>query len=711
MGSSANARVRDYLLQELRSLGLDPQVQSTVAITPRFSAIGKVENVMARLKGTNPGRAVLLMAHYDSQPVAPGGGDDGQGVAAILETLRALRAGPALRNDVIALFTDGEEDGLLGASAFMDDHPWAKEIGVALNLEGRGNRGPVVMFETSAENGWLIQQLANSVPNLVATSLSYEVYRRMPNDTDFTALKARGVAGLNFAHLGGWAAYHTPRDTADALDLGTLQHHGAYALALTRHLGSLSLSSSSTRAPDSVYFSVPLVGFIRYGRGWAVPLSLLGLAAFCAVAFIERRARRATSIGLFLGTLAAGATTALTGLLALGLWFGVSELHRRWFGEGDVAKSDLYVLAIALFAVAWHATLHNLLRRKFQFAELALGSAAVWTAFSLASAGFVVGASYVFIFPLLAILLSIPVMSRTEGDSPPDLIAVLGLVAVMIPLVALLAPLNYWLAVIFGVTKFGVQVLGVFLGLSLSLVTPQWELLFRTRRWLTPLVALAGFSAFLVAGLATVRFTSEHPKGTNLFYALDSDKAEALWVGTSETPDAWTTLFLTSMPSREPLPEFFPQFFTDRPNAILLSHHAPSITLAPPAVELLENRRTSQTRLLRLRISPARNGRWLTLYLPDAEVVAAAVDGRDARKDPAARRRPKSGWAFTYVNPPSAGIETTWEVRGAGAVMLRVIEMSAGLPRAASDRVAARPAETVPVQTGDATLVARTFTF
>jgi len=118
MGSPANAVVRDYLVSELRGLGLAPQVQKATAAYYPLSGIiqaGTPENVLARLPGTDPGgKAFLLAAHYDSVPTGPGATDNGSSVATVLETLRALQAGPPLGNDVIVLFTDGEERGLLG---------------------------------------------------------------------------------------------------------------------------------------------------------------------------------------------------------------------------------------------------------------------------------------------------------------------------------------------------------------------------------------------------------------------------------------------------------------------------------------------------------------------------------------------------------------------------------------------------------------------
>ncbi len=111
-----------------------------------------LRNIIARRKGQGPSgkKASLLCAHYDTGQYAPAQGDDASGVAAILETLRAINAGPALERDVIALLDDGEERGLQGSKLFVDEHPWAKEVGVVLNFDARGSSGPSFMFETAS---------------------------------------------------------------------------------------------------------------------------------------------------------------------------------------------------------------------------------------------------------------------------------------------------------------------------------------------------------------------------------------------------------------------------------------------------------------------------------------------------------------------------------------------------------------------------------
>jgi Zn-dependent M28 family amino/carboxypeptidase len=222
----------------------------------------------------------LLVAHYDSVPTGSGASDDGAGVAAMLETARALKAGPLPKNDVILLFTDGEERGLLGAQAFADGHSWASDVAVVLNLETRGNTGAARLFEVGDQNGWIIGEFAKAVPYPVANSGSTAGYQLSGSDTDLTVFLDTGLPGLNVAYLEGLAHYHTRLDTVEALDAQSLQHLGSYALALTRQFADADLSRP--KEPDAVFFTV--LGFmVHYPAAWSVPFAALAVLLFAAV--------------------------------------------------------------------------------------------------------------------------------------------------------------------------------------------------------------------------------------------------------------------------------------------------------------------------------------------------------------------------------------------------------------------------------------------
>jgi len=291
LDSEERVRVRDYLLAELSRLGVNPQIQSGTGeySRGRFHTSATVENIVARLAGSANTRPMMLAAHYDSTRNGPGAGDDAHGVAVLLETLRALRSGPPLRNDAIFLFTDGEERGLLGADLFMRHHPWNHDPAVVLNFEARGTGGPSYMFETSAGNGWLIEALARAVPRAQANSVSYEIYRRMPNDTDLTVFKRGGLGGMNFAFIGHPEFYHRPQDDVAHLDRRSVQEDGNYALGLARIFGNEDLTQKHSN--DVIYFPTHLTPLIVYPESWAGPVAWLAAVALLAAAWAGRRAR------------------------------------------------------------------------------------------------------------------------------------------------------------------------------------------------------------------------------------------------------------------------------------------------------------------------------------------------------------------------------------------------------------------------------------
>ena len=102
--------MRAYIMAQCVALGLDTFSQHATSAVYGYTGVqaGEVTNVGGIYRGVDsalsPGSAVLVMAHYDSQPNAVGAGDDGVGCASLLETARLLRSGPRLRNNVIFLF-------------------------------------------------------------------------------------------------------------------------------------------------------------------------------------------------------------------------------------------------------------------------------------------------------------------------------------------------------------------------------------------------------------------------------------------------------------------------------------------------------------------------------------------------------------------------------------------------------------------------------
>jgi hypothetical protein len=279
LGSAENARVRAYLVQRLTAMGLAPEVFNDTAVVHgphRFAQIAPVADIVVRLPGKNPALpAVLVMSHYDTVPASPGAADNSAGVAAALEIARALRAGPEPERDVIFLITDGEEIALLGADAFFKDSPLAGHIGAVVNFEARGVSGQSVMYETGKNNAGMIALFAAGARHFSANSLASLLYGRMPNGSDFTIAKERGLPGLNFAFIGDELGYHTPYATPARLNRGSLQQLGDQALPVVRALAlAKTLPPQTARSVYSDLFGFKLIAYPPW-QGWL----LLALAA------------------------------------------------------------------------------------------------------------------------------------------------------------------------------------------------------------------------------------------------------------------------------------------------------------------------------------------------------------------------------------------------------------------------------------------------
>jgi hypothetical protein len=237
-GSPANVAARAYLVDQLRLFGFDVRTQTVDASRPEYGRTMRVTNIIATRAGSRSD-AIALVAHYDSVAIAPGAMDDGIGTAVALESARILVAAPALRHTLVVLLTDGEEFGLMGAVGAMGDAELRARLKGYINLESTGSTGPAILFESGPNNEPLIRAWAAATPRPHGASYALEIYKRLPNDTDFSILKAAGIPGLNMAPVGNSHAYHTSRDTADRVSAETLLHMGESTVTTMRAMDAL----------------------------------------------------------------------------------------------------------------------------------------------------------------------------------------------------------------------------------------------------------------------------------------------------------------------------------------------------------------------------------------------------------------------------------------------------------------------------------------
>jgi len=695
-GTRANEKIRDYILAELQALGIDAEIDVGKNAGGIF---GIAQNVMARIPGTANTKAFALEAHYDSVPYGPGAADDCAGVVAMLETARALKAGPPLANDVIFVFSDGEECGLLGAKAFTA-HPWFNETGVLLNFEARGTSGPSYMFETSEENGWLIAEMIKAKVHPRATSIMFDVYKPLPFSSDLSALKRSGIKGFNVAFVDDFCHYHTREDRPENLSLASLQHHGSYALGLARHFGNISLENVT--APDATYFNTIGSHMVHYPLSWGKRLALMATLLLAAVLALGLIRRQLTLGGLFAGV-GVFALCALACAVVVALLSGFAFLIH---GHYLLYNNSLYGAAFGLIALCIALLLYAGFSKGIRLQNLAAGAHVSWLILLVFMETFMPGGSYIVLWPLLfsTVGLGLLFLSSSAAPLPAWRVAVLALFAV--PGILLFVPsLIAFLATLTILFTFA---LAVFLVLLVGLLIPQLNLVVTPNRWwLSVLAGVLGVMVFVVA-LATNGASPSKPRYDCLSYGLDLDAGRAFWLSNDKAPDEWTAQFFPPGTERAPIPEFIHGH-----DGEYLKAPAPVARLDGPKVEVIRDGVANGKRDIVLRIDSPQNASKLRFYVTsDTEVFSANVFGKDV----GGRKR---RWGQGLNLFPHEGIEAALKVDPSEPLLLKVIEQFFGLPplpgiRPRPDHLITEPNTTLdwhrPLRS-EHTFVTRTFTF
>lgn len=441
VGSAENQRVRGYLAGRLRSLGAEVSEQPVPLNAKSLQRLGKWSGRIERgvvahnVIGVIPGRdsakpAVLLMAHHDSVWGSPGAADDAMGVAAALEVARAVRARGQAERDLILLFTDSEEVGLDGSEGFFKGHPLAAHVGVIVNMESRGAGGRANMFETGPANGAMMRLYADRVERPATNSLAVLIYDLMPNYTDYTVAKARGIPGFNLAVLDrGWA-YHSPLATPDAVDLASVQDMGDQALALAAALASMPELPAKTANASFADLLGRVTIVYPAAAGWA--LLIVSVLLIGAAWRRERPALRAIGGGMILT-----AAIVLHASLLLTAWNAVSGSGGANYYDRLAALPRLEAVAGLLIA-ATLALIPLARRREPRLLMIAPAMALMW-------AGLLTGGS-VMIVPVavLAMLAAwfLPAAIEDRGWGVLALLALLGLLVQIVEPTA--GPLLHW---------------------------------------------------------------------------------------------------------------------------------------------------------------------------------------------------------------------------------------------------------------------------
>lgn len=618
VGFEAHETVKKYIIDQLAQLGLETSIQQGYSAGD-WGNFSKAENIIARIKGSRPGKALLLLSHYDSNPHSSlGASDAGSGVATILEGLRAYLATKTIpENDIIILISDAEELGLNGADLFVNSHPWAKNVGLVLNFEARGSGGrSYMLIETNRGNGRLIEEFTKANPDFpTANSLVYSIYKLLPNDTDLTVFREdRDIEGFNFAFIDDHYDYHTVRDNYARLDRNSLAHQGSYLMPLLFHFSKADLSNLMS-LNDYIYFNVPFFKFISYPFEWIWPMFFLALALMLLLLFYGFKLKRLDLKGIGKGFLPLLIALAINGFVGWYSWLALKWFYPQYNDmlQGFTYNGYLYILAFVLFSLGTCFWVYHRFRN-ISRSNLLVAPMVIWLIICWGLASNLQGASY-FIIPLYSLLGSFLISLNQEKPN------VYVLVILTLPAIWIYTPFIEMFPVGLGLKMMvATTILTTLTFLLLLPVFLTYKYLKRIA-YLTFLLFLGFmFSAHMYSG-----FSSESAKPTSLLYVLNTDQNKAQWATYENVLSTWTSQYLGENKKKPDSLAFF-TISSKYSTGFTYVADAPLKDLLPPKVEVIKDTIIEDQHLIGFSITPQRHVNRLDIFTNDVNILAASVN-------------------------------------------------------------------------------------
>ena len=621
MATIEHENVRQYIFDELEKLGLETSIQSTTAMYDFRGGVSAsyIHNIIGVLKGREKGKSILVTAHYDSQPYTLGAADDGAAVAAIIESARALTKYPNLKNDVIFLISDGEEAGLFGAKAFAEQHPLMQNVGLVLNLEARGSSGPSYTYEVSPENGWIMREYLKAVRYPVASSLAYEVYKLLSNNSDFTIYKNLGYSGFNTAFIEDYVNYHSMTDNPSELSLGSLQHHGYYIMDIVKHFGELDLSN--TKAKDLVYFNWLGYSIIWYPQSWNIVLIVLVTLLFATVVFLGIKKKKINIWKSLLGFLV---FIVSLGLCLGGVWLlqkGIRSYYPWYenFYDANFYNVPYYFAAFATFCLTILASVYALLYKKLKMINLWLGVLFFNLILTFIIQIYIPTGLFVTLVPLFLLLIAILV--KFIFDFKFEQKRYLLLIAILcFPVITLFMPFVKILYITFGL---GMAIGGSLVWmLLLANLLPVFEVVFSVKRWLLPITAFLLILGSLLMAHLKSDYTDERPLQSELSYCQNAETKESLWVSSNLYMDRWNKQFFKDA-VLESLDEIYPNA-----KRIRLKGEAPYIEIPQAELTIYSDTIIDSLRVIKFNVCSKRGAENAQFYIhKDAGIKQMTING------------------------------------------------------------------------------------
>lgn len=463
----ANDAALNYITATLDSYGVEADnttekpayiVQDYVATDTEYQN-WYLKNIIVHIPATTnrTGDAIMFMAHTDSVPMGDGASDDGVACSVMLEAVRyylsEIKNGYTLENDLVFCFVNGEEYGLYGSNAFMNEFKGfdnvVDRIKFGTNLESRGTEGTLIMFETAKNNYNTVKLFSELNKNIFTCSIATMVYDMMPNYTDFTNFK-EAYQGINMANILGGENYHTQNDSYENAGDSYISQQAQIVDALIDKLSSYELEQLYQADESAIFFSYLNITTVVYNHTAVIVfavIAILLLIANIVLSRLYRKERNLKKTSIAIGSIVLGlaVTAGFTYLCYfifqyVAVLFGVIDIHM----VGTITYSNTaIIIGMGIVALALTSLVSYLACKwfKISYRDLTRGFAYIHSFLGIVLSFALPDASYLFIFSGIAFMINellVTVIKKTDFASyHGDLLVTALYFPIIIPIVFL----------------------------------------------------------------------------------------------------------------------------------------------------------------------------------------------------------------------------------------------------------------------------------
>ncbi|MEN6313875.1 MAG: M28 family peptidase [Clostridiaceae bacterium] len=603
IGMKGHDTVRDTIIKELKDMGIEPEIQSTAAL--HGSSYGEVENIIFRIGGSEGNKTILITGHYDTAPGSDGAADDGMAVSCILESARAMMASGTLKNNIVFLLSDGEEGGLLGAKAFAGQHVWADEIDMVFNFDARGNDGVPFLYQTSEKNSWLISQYVKAVDKPAGSSILNDIYKNMPNITDFSVYNNKGITGLNFATGEGMNSYHNSFDNLNSISKKSIQQFGENMLSLIRYFGNLE--QWNTGNGDSIFFSLFRSVMITYPLWVSYPLFGIALLLFLYT-FISGLKRKNISVkGTLLGIGVSAAILLMSyfaGSMVYKLNCAITPNADWYLSNNDLIISIPCLIELILILFSCCLLIFQLARCRIKTYDLILGGYFFWMVPAAVTTLVLPGGSYIFTWSLLFNLIGFNLIVKKNNPF-------IG-IPFSLPNIFLAVPIIYLIFIMLTLKMSGI--LSITITLMLIIFVPL------IKQFGKRSMIIISSAVIIISGLITTSIyalnihpSPESPAGAEVNYVLDKDMNDSRFISIYK-PNEYSSQFLTGDVKCGSID--LPLYRSD-----VYYSKASVEKLAEPLMKAVSDVKSNDHRKLRLEVQSQRNAQLIYLQIENEVTI------------------------------------------------------------------------------------------